>query len=77
MPLTITSNADGKFKFGPLDSGVTYEITAEKESYVFAAYDTVTQTFKAHKLCDIIAIVKDEQGNTLSGVSGEKSKLNF
>lgn len=69
MPLTTTSNANGQFKFGPLDSGVSYELSAEKESYVFAEYDMVTQTFKAHKLCEIIAIVKDEQGKQLPGVS--------
>lgn len=69
MPLTTTSNANGQFKFGPLDSGVSYELSAEKESYVFAEYDMVTQTFKAHKLCEIIAIVQDEHGKQLPGVS--------
>lgn len=68
-PLETTSDEQGFFKFGPLDTKLTVEITAEKESYVFSDYDHTTQSFTAHKLCEIIATIKDEQGNRLPGVS--------
>lgn len=67
--LETTSNEGGIFKFGPLDAKSDYEIVATKESYVFTEFDRASQTFKAHKLCEIIASVKDEQGNLLPGVS--------
>lgn len=69
LTLETTSNEKGVFKFGPLDAKSDYEIVATKESYVFTEFDRASQTFKAHKLCEIIASVKDEQGNLLSGVS--------
>lgn len=58
----------GEFKFGPIDSTIDIELTAEKESYIFSAFDKATNSFKGHKLCEIIASVKDDQGNQLSGV---------
>lgn len=64
---TITAS-NGQFKFGPLDSQLAVELVAEKESYVFSNFDSARSEFKAHKLCEIIATVKDEQGNLLSGV---------
>lgn len=67
-PLVTTSNAKGEFQFGPIDSNIDIDITAEKESYVFSTFDKQLNLFKAHKLCEIIATVKDEQGNKLSGV---------
>lgn len=67
-PLQTTSNQNGEFKFGPLDTTVDIEVTAAKESYVFSDFDANAQLFRAHKLCEIIATVKDEQGNRLAGV---------
>lgn len=67
-PLVTVTKTDGTFKFGPIDGSLEYEISAEKESYIFAKYDLINNLFKAHKLCEIIATVKDEQGNKLSGV---------
>lgn len=60
--------ANGQFKFGPLNANLAVKLSAFKESYVFSEYDSVRNEFKAHKLCEIIAIVKDEQANQLSGV---------
>lgn len=68
QPLVTSTKADGTFKFGPIDGSLEYEISAEKESYIFANYDLTKNLFKAHKLCEVIATVKDEQGQKLSGV---------
>jgi hypothetical protein len=67
--LITQTDASGQFKFGPIDSSLDFTITAEKESYVFSEYDSVTNTFTGYKLCEIVVSVKDEQGNKLSGVS--------
>lgn len=68
LPIETTSNAEGRFTFGPLDNNLSYEIEASKESYVFSDFDHSLQTFKAHKLCEIVATIKDEEGNALPGV---------
>lgn len=62
------TDVKGEFKFGPIDSTIDIELTAEKESYIFSAFDKATNTFKGHKLCEIIASVKDDAGKELSGV---------
>ncbi|XP_055839331.1 BOS complex subunit NOMO1 [Episyrphus balteatus] len=62
------SSATGEFKFGPIDESLDYEISAEKESYVFSEYNKATHSFSAHKLCEIVVSVKDDLGNKLSGV---------
>lgn len=67
-PIETTSTAEGRFSFGPLDNHLVYNIEASKESYVFSEYDHSRQAFKAHKLCEIVATVKDEEGNSLPGV---------
>lgn len=66
--LETRSDQSGAFKFGPFDGSLNVELTAFKESYVFSEYDKTNQLFKAHKLCEIIAVVRDEQKNLLSGV---------
>lgn len=66
--LEVITSAAGTFKFGPLNGNLQVELTAYKESYVFTEYDTVRNEFKAHKLCEVIATVKDERGNLLPGV---------
>lgn len=66
--LETKSDQSGSFKFGPLDGSLNVELTAFKESYVFSEYDKASQLFKAHKLCEIIAVVRDEQKNLLPGV---------
>lgn len=67
--LKQTTDAQGTFKFGPIDTdSEDYEIIAEKESYVFGPYDKTQGVFKAHKLCEIIVTVKDEAGQLLTGV---------
>uniref|UniRef100_A0A182PTN5 SD-repeat containing protein B domain-containing protein n=1 Tax=Anopheles epiroticus TaxID=199890 RepID=A0A182PTN5_9DIPT len=58
----------GEFRFGPIDPTLTVELSAEKESYVFSAYDRSTSSFSGHKLCEIIVTVKDDAGNRLAGV---------
>lgn len=66
--LVAITSADGRFKFGPLDEQLAVELSAEKESYVFSGFDSARGEFKAHKLCEIIVTVKDEQGKLLPGV---------
>lgn len=66
--LETTTSSNGVFKFGPLNENLAVEIKAYKESYVFSDYDKERNEFKAHKLCEIVATVKDENGNKLSGV---------
>lgn len=68
VPLETVTDKKGEFKFGPIDSTIDIELTASKESYVFSEYDKSSNTFKAHKLCEIIVNVKDDQGNALGGV---------
>lgn len=69
VELKQVTNAQGTFKFGPIDTdSEDYELTAEKESYVFGSYDKAQGLFKAHKLCEIVVTVKDEAGQVLSGV---------
>lgn len=65
---TTLSSANGDFKFGPIDENLDYEISAEKESYVFSKYNMATHSFNAHKLCEIVVSVMDDLGNKLSGV---------
>lgn len=66
--LEVVTTANGHFKFGPLNGQLAVELDAYKESYVFSEYDGSRNEFKAQKLCEIIAVVKDEQGVKLSGV---------
>lgn len=66
--LVTLTNEKGEFRFGPIDSSLSVELSAEKESYVFSAFDKATNSFKGHKLCEIIVTVKDDAGNRLPGV---------
>lgn len=66
--LEARSDQTGVFKFGPFDGSLNVQLTAYKESYVFSEYDKTNQMFHAHKLCEINAVVRDEQKNYLSGV---------
>lgn len=67
-PIEVLTSSDGRFKFGPLNGNLAVDLSAYKESYVFSEYDSEHGEFKAHKLCEVIATVKDENGNKLSGV---------
>lgn len=67
-PIEVRTTSNGQFKFGPLNSELAVSLSAFKESYVFSEFDSERGEFKAHKLCEVIATVKDEQGNKLSGV---------
>lgn len=64
----MVTSADGRFKFGPLNGNLNVSLSAFKESYIFSEYDSENGEFKAHKLCEVIATVKDEHGNNLPGV---------
>lgn len=77
VDLETKSDQSGSFKFGPFDGSLNVELTAFKESYVFSEYDKVNQLFKAHKLCEIIAVVRDEQKNLLPGVSYLSTHLHY
>uniref|UniRef100_A0A182JBY5 SD-repeat containing protein B domain-containing protein n=1 Tax=Anopheles atroparvus TaxID=41427 RepID=A0A182JBY5_ANOAO len=67
-PLVTLTDEQGSFRFGPIDPTLPVELSAEKESYVFSAYDRSTSSFNGHKLCEIIVTVKDDAGNRLPGV---------
>lgn len=67
-PLVGLTNDQGEFRFGPIDSSLKVELSAEKESYVFSAFDKASNSFSGHKLCEIIVTVKDDSGNRLPGV---------
>lgn len=77
MPLEILTSSDGRFKFGPLNENLAVSLSAFKESYIFSEYDKERAEFKAHKLCEVVATVKDEYDHNLVGVlvslSGAKS----
>ncbi|XP_034104568.1 nodal modulator 3 [Drosophila albomicans] len=64
---TLTS-VTGEFKFGPIDESLKFELKAEKESYVFSEYNRQSNSFSAHKLCEIEVTVTDDAGQPLSGV---------
>ncbi|XP_039451273.1 nodal modulator 3-like [Culex pipiens pallens] len=66
--LVAQTNERGEFRFGPIDAGLEVELVAEKESYVFSAWDKASGSFKGHKLCEIIVTVKDDAGKRLPGV---------
>ncbi|KAM7342613.1 BOS complex subunit NOMO1 [Cochliomyia hominivorax] len=65
---TSFTSITGEFKFGPINDQLYYELSGEKESYVFSEYNPSTNSFSVHKLCEIIVKVKDEAGQALSGV---------
>lgn len=67
-PQVVLTNEKGEFRFGPIDSSLAVELSAEKESYEFKKFDKATNTFSGHKLCEIIVTVKDDAGNRLPGV---------
>lgn len=67
-PLEVLTLSNGQFKFGPLNGDLAVSLSAFRESYVFSEFDSERGEFKAHKLCEVIATVKDEQGNKLPGV---------
>jgi hypothetical protein len=62
------TDAAGKFKFGPIDPNLEFKLSAEKESYVFSEFDREKNLFSGHKLCEIVAIVKDDEGQPLNDV---------
>lgn len=66
--VTTTTNNAGEFKFPTIDPTIDYELKAEKDSYVFSEFDTSTNTFHGHKLCEIIVNVKDESSKELASV---------
>ncbi|XP_037715151.1 nodal modulator 3 [Drosophila subpulchrella] len=66
--LEVLTSVTGEFKFGPIEESLAFDLKAEKESYVFSDYNRQSASFSAHKLCEISVIVKDEAGQTLSGV---------
>lgn len=63
MSLTQVTAEDGTYSFGPLDSSKSYSVTAEKESYVFAAPDA-DGVIRAHKLAEIVVELVDDADDT-------------
>ncbi|EDW08984.1 nodal modulator 3 [Drosophila mojavensis] len=91
-PIEVLSSITGEFKFGPIDETLKFELSAEKESYVFSEYNRQSNSFSAHKLCEIEVKVQDDAGQPLSGVllslsggesyrknlvTGDKGVINF
>lgn len=66
--MTRTTDAAGSFKFKAFDPNLEYQISADKESYVFSEFDKETSTFSGQKLSEIITVVKDVAGKPLSSV---------
>lgn len=66
--LLTTTNDKGHFKFPPIDGTLQTKLEADKLSYVFKEYDAENNVFKAHKLCEIIVSVVDEERKQLPGV---------
>ncbi|XP_026492620.2 BOS complex subunit NOMO1 [Vanessa tameamea] len=56
--LTQTTEADGKYSFGPLDADIQYTVRAEKESYAFDEPDE-NGIIVAHKLAEIAVVLRD------------------
>ncbi|KAA0190640.1 hypothetical protein HAZT_HAZT010261 [Hyalella azteca] len=71
-----TTDKTGKYKAGPLDNSVSYNITASLTGYTLTALDD-KGNFEAFKLAEVVVFIKDEQNKPLSGVvvsmSGGKS----
>uniref|UniRef100_A0A1B0DB56 ER membrane protein complex subunit 7 beta-sandwich domain-containing protein n=1 Tax=Phlebotomus papatasi TaxID=29031 RepID=A0A1B0DB56_PHLPP len=68
IDLLTESDSKGEFKFTAVDASVDIDITASKESYEFSALDRNTNVIRAKKLCEIVATLRDDAGNLLSGV---------
>lgn len=65
---TVLTSLNGEFVFGPINENIYYELKGEKESYVFSEYNHSNNSFSAHKLCEIVVKIQDENGKGLSGV---------
>lgn len=65
---TQKTDAAGKFKFGPIDPNLDFVLSAEKESYVFSEFNREKNLFSGHKLCEIVAFIKDDEGQPLNDV---------
>lgn len=80
--LTHETDESGKYTFPPLDQTVAYEVTAQKERYVFVGPD-LEGNFKAHKLAEVTVEVVDYsdqtplQGALLSLSGGQSFRSNL
>lgn len=63
----VRSDKLGKFLVGPLDSELTYEVSAEKEGYILKKLEKLGH-FKAFKLAEVKVYVENENAEPLSGV---------
>lgn len=59
LTLTEETDAEGKYKFPPLDDAETYEVTATKDSYILDG-PNASGDFSAKKLAEIIVEVVDK-----------------
>lgn len=66
--LVAETDANGIFKFPPLDNKKEYTISAKKESYVLSGPDE-DGNFLAHKLAEVIVEVLDAADNSPLSVS--------
>ena len=62
--VTITTDASGAFKAGPLYDDQTYEVEPSKEDYLFTK-EAGTYNFKAQKQSTLVLTVKDSTGSPL------------
>ncbi|CAH2010936.1 unnamed protein product [Acanthoscelides obtectus] len=62
-PLVVETDAEGFYKFQPLDNKKEYKISAAKESYVLMGPDE-NGNFAAHKLAEVHVEVVDSADNT-------------
>ena len=77
-----TTNDKGFYKIGPLPGEEKYEITAEKEGYIFEKDASKTEgSFISKKLAAIVVYVNDDSDQELNGVvisvsGGQKYRSN-
>ena len=76
---TALTNAEGKYKIGPLSMEDEYELKAVKEGYKIYPKKENKHYFKCEKLSYLKVKVEDTEGNALSGVfiSLSSSERNF
>lgn len=66
--IKILTDANGKYRVGPLDGDIKYEVSAVREGYVFTKLTDRFGHFQSFKLAEILVEVKDEAASPLSGV---------
>ncbi|XP_028401177.1 nodal modulator 1-like [Dendronephthya gigantea] len=75
--MTVSSDAQGLYRVGPLHGNLRYDLSATKEGYTLNPVQGEKGHFKAVKLGKIEIKVSDESGSLLSGVLVSLSGSSF